>query len=353
VRVEERPRLLEAEAADGPLFVTVVMPVRNEARFIERSLAGVLAQDYPADRMEVLVVDGMSTDDTREVVQRVAERTAEAAPVQILDNPSRVVPAALNIGIERAAGDVVVRVDGHCELQADYVSRCVELLRETGADNVGGLQVGVGDGVVGRATALAANSPFGTGGAAFRTSERAGWAETVYLGAYPREVFGLIGGFDEEMVRNQDDELNFRLVQAGGRIWLDPSIRCTYHSRERLGAFWRQYYQYGTYKVRLMQKGGALPAWRHAGPPALVLAAAGSLVLAVATRRPAWTAAVLGPYAVANLVASLAAARRDPRALPALPPAYACIHFGYGLGFLAGAWRWRRHFGRRRSPAGR
>ncbi|MDP9341256.1 MAG: glycosyltransferase family 2 protein, partial [Actinomycetota bacterium] len=350
MRVEERPRPLEAAAADGPPFVTVVMPVRNEARYIERSLGGVLAQDYPADRMEVLVVDGMSTDDTRDAVRRLAERTPAAAPVRILDNPSRVVPAALNIGIEGAAGEVVVRVDGHCELPADYVSRCVDLLRETGADNVGGLQVGVGDGVVGRATALAANSPFGTGGAAFRTSERPGWVETVYLGAWPRDVFARIGGFDEEMVRNQDDELNFRLVQSGGRIWLDPSIRCTYHSRERLGAFWRQYYQYGKYKVRLMQKRGALPAWRHAGPPALVLAVAGSLVLAAGTRRPGWAAAVLGPYAAANLMASVAAARRDPRALPALPPAYACIHFGYGLGFLAGVWRWRRLFGRRRSP---
>src|SRR5439155_2864121 len=141
----------------------------------------------------------------------------------------------------------------------------------------------------------AADSAFGAGAARFRSSERQGWVETVYLGAWPRAVFDRIGGFDEEMVRNQDDELNFRLVQSGGRIWLDPAIRSTYHSREHLKGFWRQYYQYGTYKVRLMQKRGALPAIRHAGPPVLVLATAASLILAVATRRPACAAAVLGP----------------------------------------------------------
>ena len=349
MRVDERPRPPELEATDGLPFVTVIMPVRNEAGFIERSLGRVLAQDYPADRMEVLVVDGMSTDDTRDVVRRLAGRTPDAPAVHVLDNPSRVVPAALNLGIERAAGEVIVRVDGHCEIQPDHVRRCVELLHETGADNVGGLQVGIGHGRVGRATALAANSAFGAGGASFRTAERPGWVDTVYLGAWAREVFGRIGGFDEEMVRNQDDELNFRLVQSGGRIWLDPAIRSTYHSREHLAGFWRQYYQYGKYKVRLMQKRGALPAARHAGPPVLVLATAASLALAIAIRRPAWAAAVLGPYAATNLVASAAAARRDPGALPALPLAYACIHFGYGLGFLAGVWPWRWHFRRRRA----
>src|SRR5439155_19970231 len=120
----------------------------------------------------------------------------DAPPVRILDNPSLVVPAALNLGIERAAGEVIVRVDGHCEVQPDHVRRCVELLRETGADNVGGLQVGVGHGRVGRATALAANSAFGAGGARFRSSERPGWAETVYLGSWPRAAFDRIGGVD-------------------------------------------------------------------------------------------------------------------------------------------------------------
>src|SRR5439155_18785590 len=124
----------------GLPLVTVVMPVRNEAGFIERSLGRVLAQDYPAECMEVLVVDGMSTDETREVVRRMAGRTADAPSVRILDNPSRVVPAALNVGIGRSAGQVIVRVDGHCEIQPDHVRRCVELLRTSGADNVGGLQ---------------------------------------------------------------------------------------------------------------------------------------------------------------------------------------------------------------------
>jgi succinoglycan biosynthesis protein ExoA len=318
------------------------MPVRDEARFIERSLGCVLRQDYPPERMEVLVVDGMSGDATRDLVSALARREPHAPAVTILDNPAGIVPSALNIGIERAPGDVVIRVDGHTEIAPDYVRRCVEVLRETGAHNVGGPQLGVGDGLLGRATALAANSPFGTGGARFRAADTAGWVDTVYMGAYPREVLRRLGGFDEELVRNQDDELNFRLVQAGGRIWLDPSIRCVYHSRENLGGFWRQYYEYGKFKVRLMQKRGGLPALRNAGPPLLVLATAASLALAAATRRRPWVAAVLGPYAAANLAASVAAARRDVPALPALPLAFGAIHFGYGTGFLAGLWKWRR-----------
>jgi len=323
-------------------FVTVIMPIRNEAGFIERSLGAVLAQDYPADRLEVLVVDGMSTDGTREKVQAWL---ALYPNLRLLDNPGRIVPTGLNAGLREARGEVIIRVDGHCEIAPDYVRRCVELLERTGADNVGGVQRAVSDTWVGRAIALATSSAFGVGGARFHYAREPGWADTVYLGAYRREVFERIGGFDEELVRNQDDEFNFRLLQAGGRIWLDPCIRVVYYSRPTLRRLWRQYFEYGLYKVRVMQKRGGVASPRHLVPAGFVLGLGATLVPASLARLPLLALAVAAPYAVANLLASLWAARCTWRTLPLLPVAFATMHLSYGLGFLWGLWRWRRGFG--------
>ena len=320
-------------------LVTIIMPIRNEAAYIRRSLGAVLAQDYPPERMEVLVVDGMSVDGTREAVGELAS-THPHISVRLLDNPARIVPAALNIGLRHARGKVIIRVDGHCEIAPDYVRRCVEVLQETGADNVGGLQRAVGETPVGRAVALATSSPFGVGNARFRYAKKPGRVDTVYLGAYRREVFDRVGLFDEELVRNQDDEFNFRLTQAGGRIWLDPSIRSVYYSRTSLRGLWRQYFQYGFYKVRVIQKRRAIPSWRHLVPSAFVLGLAGSVFLAVVTYQPLWAFSVALPYAVANSTAAIWTARYDWRTLALLPLAFATLHLAYGLGFLWGLWWW-------------
>lgn len=324
-------------------FVTVIMPIRNEVAYIARSLGAVLAQDYPPERMEVLVVDGMSDDGTREVISSLQVRNPRFA-IRILDNPARIVPTALNLGLRHARGEVVIRVDGHCEIAPDYVRRCVEALQETGADSVGGVWATVGETFTARAVALAQSAWFGVGGVAFRVGRRTpGYVDTVPFGAYRREVFDRIGGFDEELVRNQDDEFNFRLTQAGGKIWLDPSIRSIYYSRASLRGLWRQYFQYGLYKVRVIQKRRGIPSWRHLVPAVFVLGLVGSLFLALVTRQPLWALGVAGPYAGANVAASLWTARHDPWALPFLPLAFATLHLAYGLGFLWGLWRWRRH----------
>lgn len=325
-------------------FVTVIMPIRNEAAYIARSLGAVLAQDYPPDRLEILVVDGMSEDGTRDLVADLQIRNPQFV-IRLLDNPARIVPTALNIGLRHARGEVIVRVDGHCEIAPDYVRRCVEGLQETGADCVGGVCITVGETSTARAIALAQSSWFGVGGVAFRTGRSTpGYVDTVPFGAYRREVFHRIGGFDEELVRNQDDEFNFRLTQAGGKIWLDPSIRSVYYSRASLRGLWRQYFQYGLYKVRVMQKRKGIPSWRLLVPPAFVLGLLGSALLAMAIREPLWALAVAAPYVMANLGASLWTARRDPLALPLLPLAFATLHLAYGLGFLWGLWRWRKGF---------
>jgi glycosyltransferase involved in cell wall biosynthesis len=323
--------------------VSVVMPVRNEAGSITRSLGSVLAQDYPHDRLEVIVVDGSSEDGTPRIVRELGDRSD--IDVKVLDNPKRIVPAAMNLGIAAARGDIIVRVDGHCEIPPTYVSACVEALEASGADNAGGLQRAVGTTYVGRAIAAAMTSRFGVGGARFHYAKRPGYVDTVYLGTFRRELFDRIGGYDEDFVRTQDAELNFRLTRSGGRIWLDPSISVVYHPRPSLRGLARQYFEYGLYKALMLRKRGGIAAPRQLAPPAFLAAVVASLVAMGVMRRPIVGLAVIGPYALVNLVASVLAAGTDPSILPVLPLAFAVMHLAWGAGFYAGLYRFRHSVG--------
>lgn len=331
--------------------VSVIMPIRNEAMFIERSLGSVLSQDYPAKKLEVLVVDGMSDDDTRNKVANIAACHPEIS-VMLLDNPHRYMPMAFNVGLQKASGDVIIVIGGHCEISPNYVSQCVKALETTGAQCVGGPMHTIGETTTARGIALALSSRFGVGGVAFRTDSQAGrFVDTVAFGAYRREVFEQIGHFDEEMIRNQDDEFNFRLTQAGGRIWLDPAIRSTYYSRTSLRRLWRQYFEYGLYKVRLIQKRGAVPSWRHLVPASFVLALISSFVLGLTLGNPTLQWSVLLPYFFANAAASIWTARSDWNTLAFLPISFFVLHAAYGIGFLYGLWRWRVYFLHEPTPA--
>ena len=334
--------------------VTVIMPIRNEAGFIRRSLGSILSQDYIDGPIQILIVDGRSDDGTRELVKsliREMDEESSSVRVMLLDNTAGTVPKALNIGIEHADGDIIVRVDGHCEIQPDHIRRCIEVLEKTDADNVGGIQQAYGDRYLGRVIARATSSPFGVGSARFHYSRKGGWADTVYLGAYRREVFQRFGNFDEEMIRNQDDEFNFRLTQRGGRIWLDPSIQTTYYVRPSLPRLWKQYFQYGLFKVRVIQKRGGAASFRHLVPFAFVIALLTTLTLGFLIGRQELALAVSLPYAAVNLGVSFYTARRDLSLLPLLPLTFLTLHFSYGLGFAAGLWRWRKHFVKRsRAP---
>jgi GT2 family glycosyltransferase len=350
-QMKSTPQETRWAPAERQPLVSIVLPVRNEAAFIERNLMALAAQTYPLDRLEVLVVDGQSDDGTQERVRAFAA-AQQGCDVRLLDNPQRIMPAGFNLGLAASHGEVVIVVGGHCTLAPDYVARCVETLRQTGADCVGGLIETVGETVEAQAIAAAQSSPFGVGGATFRMADaQPGYVDTVAFGAYRRDVFARIGGLDEELVRNQDDEFNFRLTQAGGKIWLDPAIRATYYSRSSLRKLWTQYYDYGLYKVRVIQKRGAVPSWRHLAPGSFVLAAAVGIGLFATTRRKLFLAPVVA-YTATNLAFALATGLARPpqgkRAqglgiLPYLPWAFAILHFAYGLGFLAGLWRWRRY----------
>jgi len=321
------------------------MPIRNEADFIARSLGAVLAQDYPADRLEVLIADGMSTDDTRAIVQQLAARHPHIQ-VRLIDNPGKIVPTGFNAALAQARGDVIVRVDGHTVIAPDYVRECVAVLEQSGADNVGGRMTAVSTSPWGQAVALATSSPFGVGGARFHYSDREEWVDTVYMGAWPRRVFEWLGGFDSELVRNQDDEFNYRLRAQGGRILLSPRIKSQYYNRASLPSLWRQYYQYGFYKVRVLQKHPRQMRLRQFVPPAFVASILlGALLSPLSRKVRALWRMVVATYAVANLFASWRIARAKGREhFWRLPVVFSILHFSYGLGFLHGLVHFRKRW---------
>lgn len=327
-------------------FVSVIVPVRNEERHIERCLAALGEQTYPRGRFEVIVVDGESTDRTRPLVERfIAESTVN---VRLLSNPARRTAPALNLGIDAARGDIVIRVDGHCVVAPDFIEESVAALEWSGADCVGGPITSEGEGFWGRAIAVAMSSRFGVGGAAFRVSAREQWTDTVAFGAYRRSLFDALGPFREDLDGGEDDEFNYRLLSAGGRILMTPSIRSTYMVRSSLGAVLRQYARYGRAKAAVLAAHPEQTRPRQLAPPAFVAALTVTAALALTgSRRP--LAALLGSYGVASAAATVVEGRRCglPSAL-ALPFAFAALHLGYGAGFFAGLARLVRATAERR-----
>jgi succinoglycan biosynthesis protein ExoA len=319
----------------GSPFVSVIIPVRNEEEFIAQCLRSVLDQDYPKDSMEVLVVDGASEDRSREIA---VEFSSRYPLMKLLDNPQLNAPAGLNLGIQAARGEIIVRVDGHCLLEPDYVGQCVRYLRETGADNVGGLMQAVGHGYIGQAIALAINSFFGSGGSKFHYASKEQCVDTVYLGAFRRSVFDKVGFFNERLMRNQDYELNYRIRAAGGKIFLSPAIRSCYYGRSTLRDLWHQYFQYGFWKLEMLQMHPRSVQARHLVAPLFVfsLFATGLLGL-VHSGSFSLFLLTISSYSIASLLSSLRIARRKGwRYFPLLPVAFAVMHFGWGLGFLLG-----------------
>lgn len=329
-----------------PVSVSVIMPIRNEANFIEQSLNAVLTQDYPHELLEVLIADGLSADGTRQIIARLAEAHKDIRVV-VIENPGQIVPAGFNLALAKARGEVIVRVDGHTIVAPNYVFACVAALQSSGADNAGGRMEAVGQNRFGEAVSLATSTPFGVGGGRFHYSEREEWVDTVYMGAWPSQVFERIGMFDEEQVRNQDDEFNYRLLERNGKILLSPNIKSRYYTRSTPRSLWRQYYQYGYWKVRVMQKHPEQMRVRQFVPPLFAAALMLALGLAPFTTAGRWGLALTaGFYTMANVVASAVTVRRrrtDWRLLPLLMLSFAILHLSYGLGFLMGLARfWNR-----------
>jgi succinoglycan biosynthesis protein ExoA len=325
--------------------VTVVMAVRNEGGYIRQSLGAVLAQDYPQELVEVVVADGMSSDDTRATIQTYQ---ATHPTLKLIDNPGLIVSTGLNAAIREAHGDVIVRVDGHTVIEPDYVRSCVDELLASGADNVGGRMTGIGHGSFAQAVTLATSCPLGVGGARFHYSDEREWVDTVYLGAWKRSLFDSMGLFDEELVRDQDDELNYRLLDLGGRVLLSPRIKSSYVVRSKPRRLFSQYFQYGFWKVRVMQKHPRQMRLRHFVPPVFVLALATLTGLSFGSRAARrGLALLLFSYLPVIAVVSRGISKdQDPKVARYVPAVFPLLHVGYGTGFLWGlvrfAGRWAR-----------
>lgn len=314
----------------GTSTVSVVLPTLNERPYIRDCLDSLLSQDHPG-LVEILVCDGGSTDGTREIV------AAAPAPVRLVENPGVTAAAGMNAGIAAATSEVICRADAHTLYAKDYVRRCVEVLEETGADNVGGRMVPVGTTTFGRAVAALTSSPIGVGPGRFHYADTREDVDTVYLGCWLTSTLRELGGYDEDRLQwaAEDQELNFRIRQRGGRIVLDPTIRSWYFPRETVRGLARQYGNYGVAKASTLAKHHTLPTWRPLAPAMLVAASAAALVAMRGPKRvalPILHAGVLGVAAVQI--------GREPGVAPhrVLLAGLVC-HWSYGIGFWRGVVR--------------
>lgn len=325
-----------------------MIPCRNEVRRIENCLRSVFAQNYDPGSFEVIVADGMSDDGTRDLLAKIRE---ENSRLQIVDNPEQIVSTGLNAAIRMARGDIIVRMDAHSEYASNYVRQCVYELGERDAGNVGGPARTRAQGFIAQSIAAAYHCGFASGGARFHDENYEGYVDTVPYGCWHKSTLERLGLFDEALVRNQDDELNLRLIQSGGKIWQSPKIVSWYSPRASLSRLFHQYFQYGFWKVAVIRKHRLPASWRHLVPGGFIL---GNVALLLTMIVAPWTGfsplgrwsfkvwqALIATYIVASLGAALLTARKRNWALfPILPLVFAIFHFGYGLGFLTGLVCW-------------
>ena len=311
--------------------VTVVVPASNEEHFLGACLDSVRAQDY--ENLQIVVVDGSSTDGTVEVVR---SRIAEDARIELLDNPRRNIPSSLNLAVVQARGRWLVRVDAHSTVGPTYVRTAVERLREGTWAGVGGRKEGVGLTPAGRAIAVAMASRFDVGNSTYHFGTSAQEVEHLAFGAYPVEVIRRVGGWDEQLTANEDFEFDHRLGEAGLRLLFEPRMVIRWHCRQSISDLYRQYHRYGKGKVDVTWLHPDSVQLRHIGPPAFVAYAAGGLLLCA--HRPMRWLTMVAPYAIAVAVESI----RSGRQLDSvgdrlrLPGAFVAMHVGWGVGFWSG-----------------
>jgi glycosyltransferase involved in cell wall biosynthesis len=320
-------------------FVSIVIPCRNEEKYISKCLDSIISQDYPKHRLEILIVDGMSEDRTRAIVEEYAKRHPT---VRIVNNPKRIIPSAMNIGIQEAQGEVIMKVDAHSTYPKDYISKCVRYLTTYGADNVGGMwRICPGkETTMAKAIALTLGHPFASGNAYIKVKAKGPrWADTAAFGCYRREVFDKIGLFNESLAGSSDLDFNKRLKAAGGKILLVPEIVINYYADSDLKSFWRHNFADGVWATYVLKFKSRAFSWRHWIPLAFVSSLIGSAALSVILPWTLWLlVGIVGLYTLVNLGVStaLAVKERKVQYLWALPIVFATRHFAHGLGALLG-----------------
>lgn len=321
--------------------ISVVIPCRNEEKYISGLLDSILAQDYPKERTEAIIADGMSNDSTRKII---AEYVVKHGIFRLIDNPQKIVPTALNAAIKLSKGEIIIRLDAHCVYPVNYFSELVRVLLETGADNVGAMWETLpgADTLTAQAIAIAISHPFGVGNAVYRTQTNRTEpfeVDTVPFGCFKRSVFDRIGYFDEELVRNQDNEFNERLLKNGGKIVLIPTLKLKYFARENYVNLWKMFYQYGLYGPLVDKKLQKPTRLRRYIPSIFVSSLILPLVASVLHKNLRYlTFLSAGLYALCASVFSLIISykKQNPLLLPFLWLAFLVSHLSYGIGYFAG-----------------
>ncbi len=322
-------------------FVSIVIPTRNEESYIEKCLDACLSQTYPSEKIEIIVVDGMSQDRTKEIVKQYTQNYKN---IKLLDNPKKITPSAMNIGIKESKGDIVIKVDGHSKISNNYVEKSVEKLStndEVWA--VGGPIETIGKSRIAEGIAYAMSSRFGVGNSLFRTlkdNQKDVFVDTVPFAAFPRWVFDRVGLFDEEFVRTQDYEMNLRIRKMGGKILLTPALRSIYFSRRNLKGLFRQYFQYGFYKVKVIKKHKIPIGVRYLIPPAGLVLFLVSLLVGLLTNSFLLPICLLCLYvSILFLGAGISLIKNFKREKLLLPVIFTILHLSFSLGFLSGLFR--------------
>lgn len=321
-----------------PPRVSIIVPCYNEQSTIHLMLDAFRAQTFPRDQMEVVISDGMSTDGTRDEILAFQRKFSDLE-VCVVDNTDRSIPSGLNRAIEAARGEIIVRFDAHAKPYPDYVANCIKAHDAGHGDNIGGVwEIHPGAQTwTANAIAAAASHPLGVGDAMYRLAATASEVDTVPFGSYRRTLIQKIGGYNESLLTNEDYEFNTRIRKAGGRVWLDPSIRSVYFARSTFVELIRQYWRYGFWKWRMLRRYPDTLRWRQALPPLFVLSLLGLVLLAGFVPFFRWVLAV--EVFIYIFVLSLAGAHaalkyRKPFLLPGLPMAISVMHMAWGSGFL-------------------
>lgn len=325
-------------------LVSIIIPCRNEEKFINKCLESIITNDYPKDRLEVFVVDGMSEDRTRKIMRKYTQRYSF---IRLLDNPRKITPCAFNMGIKHANGEFIMIMSAHAACKRDYILKCVKNSQKYNADNVGGMWriVPRDNNLVGKAIALALSHPFGVGNAYYRIdySKEPRWVDTAAYGCYKRDVFEKIGFFNEKLIHSQDMDFNLRLKRAGGKTLLIPDAIIYYYARSDFKSFCKYNFRNGVWAIYPFKFTKAMSvSWRHLVPLVFVLSLISSVILLFFFPIFLWVFLFIGSsYFLANVFFSskIAIKEKDPRFLFLMPLIFATFHIGYGMGSLYGLLR--------------
>lgn len=320
------------------IVVSIVIPCRNEEKHIGECLDSITNSNFPKKNLEVLVVDGMSRDRTRILLKKYVESYPF---INVLDNKKKITPAAINIGISKASGNYIMILSSHSKIDKNFIKANIDTFEKNNADCVGGILITIppNDTLLAQAIAISLSHPFGIGNSYFRIGlKEPRYVDTVPFGCYKREVFSNNGLFDEELIRNQDDEFNFRLIKNGGKILLNPNIVSYYYTRDSLSKLWKMYFQYGIFKPLVAKKVGAVMTWRQIIPPLFVSSLTISLTFALLLSKFIWLfMLILISYISVNTFFSFwLSLKKGFKYLLVLPITFATLHLSYGLGYLKG-----------------